>query len=149
MSIGLDSDCTGPGLWPNFLILDWIRPVERFIMLGSGPDLDWVNGKDGRPKPEEIIGNAMMAYFSLDILSCLKIRPYACLNKRVCSYPKIHPFNITSPSRFLFVLFYLWICASFFFYVNLCVANDLFRLWPAIIVLHALLSENKTYTSKL
>ena len=46
MSIGLDLDWTGSGLWRILLILDWIRPVKCFINLGSGPDLDWVNGKN-------------------------------------------------------------------------------------------------------
>jgi len=36
-------------------------------------------------------------------------------------------------TRFLFVLFYLCVCVSFFFCVSLCVANDLFRPKPAFI----------------
>jgi len=35
--------------------------------------------------------------------------------------------------RFLFVLFYFCVCASFFFCVNLRIANDFFRPWPAFI----------------
>ena len=31
------------------------------------------------------------------------------------------------------MLFYLCVCASFFFCVILCVANELFRPWPAFI----------------
>jgi len=44
---------TGHGLdWnrtmTNLLVLDCIRLVNCFIKLGSGPDLDWVNGKELR-----------------------------------------------------------------------------------------------------
>jgi len=45
MSIGLDLDWTGSGLWRIFLNLNWIRTAKCFINLGSGPDLDWINGK--------------------------------------------------------------------------------------------------------
>jgi len=46
VSIGLDLDWTGSGLWRILLILDWIRTVKWFINLRSGADLDWVNGKE-------------------------------------------------------------------------------------------------------
>jgi len=45
MSIGLDLDWTGTGLWLILLDLKWIRTMHCFINLGSGPDLDLVNGK--------------------------------------------------------------------------------------------------------
>jgi len=46
MSIGLDVDWTGSGLKRILLILNWIRTVKCFKNLGSGPDLDRVNGKN-------------------------------------------------------------------------------------------------------
>jgi len=48
MSVGLDLDWTGSGLWRILLIMGWIRTVKNFMNLGSGPDLDWVNGKEQR-----------------------------------------------------------------------------------------------------
>jgi len=45
MSIGLDLDWTGSRLWQNVLNLGWIWTVNCFINLGSGPHLDWINGK--------------------------------------------------------------------------------------------------------
>jgi len=45
MSIGLEMAWTGSGLWRILLDLDWIRTVIFYINLGSGPDLDWDNGK--------------------------------------------------------------------------------------------------------
>jgi len=45
MSIGLDSDWTGSRLLWILLILDWIRAAKCSKNLGSGPDFDWVNGK--------------------------------------------------------------------------------------------------------
>jgi len=45
MSIGLNLNWTGSGLWYILLILDRIRTVNCFINLGSEPYLDWVNGK--------------------------------------------------------------------------------------------------------
>jgi len=48
MSIGLDLDWTGSGLCRILLNLDWIRAVNCFRNLGSGQDLDWVNGKELR-----------------------------------------------------------------------------------------------------
>ena len=60
-------------------------------------------------------------YFSSDTLNCLKVRHCACLGRRVCFCPDIRPFNMTSPfDTFLFVLFYLCVCVSFFFCVSLC-----------------------------
>ena len=44
MSIGLDLDWTGPGLLQILLNLNWIRTV-KLRNLGSGTDLDLVNGK--------------------------------------------------------------------------------------------------------
>jgi len=46
MSIGLDLDWTGSGLWRIFLNLDWIRIVICFINLEPEPDLDWVTGRN-------------------------------------------------------------------------------------------------------
>jgi len=48
MSIGLDLDWTGSGLRRILLNLDWIRTVIRFKKLGSGPALDFINGKEMR-----------------------------------------------------------------------------------------------------
>jgi len=45
MSIGLDLDRTGSGLWRILFNLDWIQTVQCLINLGSGPDLDWLNRK--------------------------------------------------------------------------------------------------------
>jgi len=57
----------------------------------------------------------LVEIFFFDILSCLKIRPYACLNKRVCSCPKIHPFNITSLFETLSVCAVLFVCLCVIF----------------------------------
>jgi len=43
MSIGLDLIRLAI---TNFFHLDWIQTVNRFMNLGSGLDLDWVNGKN-------------------------------------------------------------------------------------------------------
>jgi len=48
MSIGLDLDWTATGPLRILLILDWIWTAKCFKYLGSGPDLDWVNGKELR-----------------------------------------------------------------------------------------------------
>jgi len=46
--IGLDLDWAGFGLCRILLNLDWIRTVNCFMNLGSGPNLDWVNVKELR-----------------------------------------------------------------------------------------------------
>jgi len=48
MSIRLDLGWTGSGLCHILLNLGWARTVNCLINLGSGPDLDWVNGKELR-----------------------------------------------------------------------------------------------------
>jgi len=45
MSIELDLDWTGSGLWEILLILNWIWIMNCLTNLGSGPDLDWVYQK--------------------------------------------------------------------------------------------------------
>ena len=77
-----------------------------------------------------------LKYFSWDTLNYLKVLHCACLDRRVCFCPEIHPFNITSPFdtfSVCTVLFVCIVCVSFFFIVGLCVANDLFRPWPTFI----------------
>jgi len=44
----LDWTWIGSGLCQILLNVDWIRSANCFINLGSGPDLDWVNGKELR-----------------------------------------------------------------------------------------------------
>jgi len=43
-----DEHWTGSGLWQILFILDWTRTVKCSIILSSGPQLDWVNGKELR-----------------------------------------------------------------------------------------------------
>jgi len=54
----------------------------------------------------------LIKILSLDILNCLKIRPYACFSRRVCFCVGTHPFNITSPSTMFSV------CTVLFVYVR-------------------------------
>jgi len=44
MSIGLDLNWIRTS--KNFFDLDWILTINRFKNFGSGPDLDWVSGKE-------------------------------------------------------------------------------------------------------
>jgi len=69
--------------------------------------------------------------FYLDIPIYLKSRPYACLSRRACFYQSTHPLiYLYHLPWLLLVMYFLCVCLCF---VCLCVANDYFRPWPAII----------------
>jgi len=61
--------------------------------------------------PAELVEIVLFGHPKLSI----KVRHCACLDRRVCFCPEMHPFNMTSPfDTFCVVLFCLCVCVSFF-----------------------------------
>ena len=67
MSIVLELDWTGSGLWQILIVLDWIQTVKCFINGGSGADLNWVNGKELRNSFCEELRIAAINLFQFDL----------------------------------------------------------------------------------